>query len=95
MQRATRVPSRRKLLPHFPRAVHLVVLIPDALDRRPQLGIALRPRRSCRRLLLLGLPQEVRGRSDGQDRADRLDSVHVSVLIDEGDHHFARRSSSA
>src|SRR4030095_9793682 len=84
-----------KLFPHFARPVHLVVLIPDTLDRPAQLGIALRSRRSLRRLLLLRLPQEVRRRSDGQDRADRLDSVHVSLLIDEGHHHFARRSSSA
>jgi hypothetical protein len=48
-----------------------------------------------RRILLLRFPQEIGGRSDRQDRADRLDSVGVPVLIDEGHHHFARRSSSS
>ena len=75
VQRATRGALAAQLLPHFPRAVDLVVLIPDALNRRPQLGIAPRPRRPLRRILLLRLPQEIRGRSDRQDRADRLDSV--------------------
>jgi hypothetical protein len=30
-----------------------------------------------------------------RDRCDRLDSVGLPVLIDEGDHYFGRRSSSA
>src|SRR5439155_8592947 len=34
-------------------------------------------------------------RSDRQQRADRLDPVNLAVGIDEGHHHFARRSSSA
>src|SRR4029453_2466969 len=32
---------------------------------------------------------------DGQDRTGLLDPVALPVLIDEGHHHFARRSSSA
>ncbi len=34
-------------------------------------------------------------RGDRQHRADRLDPVLLAVLLDEADHHFARRSSSA
>ena len=35
----------------------------------------------------------VGGRSDRQHAADRLDSVRLTVVIDEGDHHLGRRSS--
>jgi hypothetical protein len=44
---------------------------------------------------MLRLVQEIGGRSDRQGRADRLDSEGVAVLVNEGHHHFARRSSSA
>ena len=37
----------------------------------------------------------IRRRSDRQHRADRLDSIRVSMIVDEADHHFPRRSSSA
>ena len=34
-------------------------------------------------------------RGDRQHGADRLDPVLISMLVDEIDHHFGRRSSSA
>jgi len=93
VQRATRWPSRRSCF-QTSAAIHWLLSFhtrwtPPAARHRAAAS------RSLLRILLLRLPQEVRRRSDRQDRADRLDSVHVSVLIDEGDHHFARRSSSA
>ena len=83
VQRATRDAFATQLPPDFPRAVDLLVLVPDPLNRRAQLVVAPRPRRPRRRILLLRLAQEIGGRSDRQDRADRLDSVGVPVLIDE------------
>ena len=62
-----------QLLPHLPRSIDVVVVVPYALNRRAPLGIPLRPRRSRRRICPLCLPQEIGGRSDGQDRTDRLD----------------------
>jgi hypothetical protein len=34
-------------------------------------------------------------RSDPQHPADRLDTVDLALIVDEGDHGFDRRSSSA
>src|SRR5690606_38665072 len=52
-------------------------------------------RRAALRLSLLLLLCVVGRRSDRQYIADRLDSVLLTVLVDERHHHFARRSSSA
>ena len=41
------------------------------------------PGRPLRRILLLHLPQEVRGRSDGQDRADRLPRLRRCLGADQ------------
>src|SRR5690606_18055701 len=41
------------------------------------------------------LVRVVGGRSNRQYLADRLDSVLTTVVVDEGDHHLGRRSSSA
>src|SRR5690606_20963443 len=57
--------------------------------------VALRARRASLRLSLLLLLCVVGRRSDRQYIADRLDSVLLTVLVDELDHHFRRRSSSA
>src|SRR3990170_974717 len=54
---ANPVPSQ--LLPYLARPVHLLVLVPHALDRGAQLIVALAPLRSRRGLLLPGLVQEV------------------------------------
>src|SRR5205085_6718727 len=84
-----------QLPPHLPCAIHLVIRVPDAPNRRAERLVPVRTRRSRRSIGVPGLVQEIRRRSDWQDRTDRLDSVGIPVLIDEGDHHFARRSSSA
>src|SRR5262249_11875984 len=89
------MPFTTQLLPDLPRPVDLLVVVPDTLDGRPQLGVAPRPRRLRRGIRLLRLAQELHRWRDRQHRADRLGSVEISVLVDEGQHHFGRRSSSA
>jgi hypothetical protein len=37
----------------------------------------------------------IRRGGDRQDLADRLDPVDIPMIVDEGDHGFHRRSSSA
>src|SRR5690606_4717101 len=64
-------------------------------DLDTELLVALRARRASLRLSLLLLLCLVGRRSDRQYIADRLDSVLLTVLVDERHHHFARRSSSA
>src|SRR5690606_3152752 len=84
-----------QLLPYLLRAVDLLVGIPHALNVGAQLVVPLGARRSGCRIISLPRTPIVGRRSNRQDRADRLDSVHLAVLIDEGHHHFGRRSSSA
>ena len=84
-----------QLPPHFPRPVDLELLVPHPLDGGTEFVIALGPRRSTRRVRLPRLLEEVGRRGDRQHAADRLDPVDVSMVIDEADHHFAQRSSSA
>src|SRR5262249_58143976 len=77
-----------QLPPHLPRPVDLLVLVPHAPNLLPELLVAPGPGRSLLRILLLRLPQEVRRRSDGQDRTDRLDSLGVPVVVDAGPPYF-------
>jgi hypothetical protein len=84
-----------QLPPDLPHAVDLEVLDEDALDLRLQPQVPLCP---CRQLRRIGAPGEVvmvgRG-GDRQHPADRLDPVDLTMIVDEGDHGFERRSSSA
>jgi hypothetical protein len=80
---------------HLPRTIHLLMLVPDPLNNRAALVITLGAGRARRRILLLRLMEEIRRRGDRQDRTDRLDPETISMIIDEADHHLARRSSSA
>jgi hypothetical protein len=85
-----------ELVPDLVGAVHGQVLLPHPQHLRPQLGVAPRPRR--RRPRLGGV---IGGGGDLQHAADRLDppaqrpAAAVLVLVDEGDHRFDWRSSSA
>src|SRR5690606_23381257 len=69
--------------------------IEDPLDLRLERGIAHDARRRSfgaatpRIVLIIGR------RGDFERSADRLDPIFIAVLVDEGDHHFGRRSSSA
>src|SRR5262245_46061709 len=84
-----------ELSPDLACAVDLEVLIPDALDLLRDLDIAPRPRRLPLRLRLSRLALVVGRWGDRQLCADRLDSILGPMLIDEGNRHFGRRSSSA
>src|SRR5690606_28030356 len=70
-------------------------LIPHALYFRLQRVVTLRPLRTKLRLAFSRLLFVVRRRGDRQYCTDRLDPKSVLVLIDIGDHHLRRRSSSA
>ena len=97
LDRAARhgVPLSPELLPDLLCAVDGEILVVDAPHLGHELLIALR---SCRAKVRVSLPsgvRVVRRRGDRQHLADRLDPVDVAVLVDEGHHHFGRRSSSA
>src|SRR5206468_7705077 len=83
------------LLPDLVCAIRLIVLAPNALDDRDEHLIPDGARGPFRRIRLAGLVPEVRRRGDRHLTADRLDPMRGAVLVDEGDHHFGRRSSSA
>src|SRR5262249_1059314 len=84
-----------ELSPDLACAVDLEVLIPDALDLLRDLDIAPNPRRQPLRLRLSRLVLVVSRWGDRQLRADRLDPILSPMLVDERDHYFGRRSSSA
>src|SRR5262249_37411437 len=84
-----------ELSPDLACAVDLEVPIPDALDLLRNLDIAPNPRRQPLRLRLSRLVLVVSRWGDRQLRADRLDPILTPMLVDEGDHYFGRRSSSA
>ena len=89
------VPFPEQLAPDFAHAVDLEVLIENPFDLDAEHDVALDARRCC---LWLGAPGNmgvVGRRGDLNNSADRLDPVFVAVRIDEADHGFHRRSSSA
>src|SRR5437899_1057750 len=83
------------LSPDFAGAIHLPILVPDAKNDRSQHVIVLRPRRAPRGFPLFRFVLEVRRWGDRQHPADRLDPIQAPMIVDERDHHFARRSSAA
>src|SRR5262247_3691110 len=87
------IPS--ELPPNLAGAVDLEVIIIHAPDFTRNLGIASKARRYPLRLSLSRLVLVVGRWGDQQLRADRLDPILGSVLVDERHHHFGRRSSSA
>jgi hypothetical protein len=90
-----RLPVAQQLLPHFAHAIHATIALPHALDLLTQHVVALRTRRTPRRVQLACAIRVVAGRCDRQDAADRLDTVHRTFLVDERVHQRVRRSSSA
>src|SRR5690606_10229128 len=97
LHRAARrpVPLAPELPPDLPRAVDAAMGAPEAIDLAAELGVALDPGRLPGRIRLPSLGLVVGRRSDRQDPADRLDSVLVTMTVDERHHHGPRRSSSA
>jgi len=90
-----RVSFPLELLPDPAHPVDLPVLSPHAAHPLAQGCVPSRPRWAARRLAVPGLELVVQRRGDRRDGADRVDPVDRAVGIDEGHHHFARRSSSA
>ncbi len=85
-----------EVIPHLVGSVGDVVLLVDPSDHRPQFGITHRP---CRRQP--GLGGVIRLWGNAKSLGDRLDSppqqsaTAIFVLVDEPDHFFDWRSSSA
>ena len=73
----------------------LAVFIPHPLDLRTQPGIPDRSVGKPGRISFPGLVLVIGRRGDLQMLADRLDPVFRALFVDERDHHFGRRSSSA
>src|SRR5258706_94497 len=71
-----------------------MVLGPDPLDDRAEDVIAERAHGALRRIAFEELMTKNTSTGDRQHTADRLDPVRLMV-VDEADHHFARRSGSA
>jgi hypothetical protein len=70
------------------------MLIPDALNRRSQLVVAVCPHRSLRRIPPLRLCRKYMDGASGST-AQIGSTPKISMIIDEADHHFALLSSSA
>ena len=79
-----RVPLAIELTPDFAYAVDLEVALPHPPDLATQNLVPLRSRRAQPGIGFSGLVRVVGGRSDRQDRTDRLDSVLLPVVVDEG-----------
>jgi hypothetical protein len=89
------VPLAVELTPDLPGAVDLEVLPPHTPNLVSQLLVGLRSGGAQRGIGLAALVILVGRRSDRQHLEDRLDSVLLSVVINEGDHQRGPRSSSA
>src|SRR5437870_5426428 len=89
------LPFALELLPDFADAVDLAVLLPHATDVLAQSLVPPRPPWPAVGIAIPCFELVVQRRGDRQDRADRLDPELLPVLVDEPDHHLARRSSSA
>ena len=89
------VPLAQQLTPDLAHAVDWEVLIENPLDLDTKQAIALDARRRRLRLFAPDDVGVVSRRGDLKYSADRLDPVLVAIRIDEADHGFHRRSSSA
>src|SRR6478609_4000458 len=84
-----------QLPPDLPHAVDAEVLREDPLNLDLQFGVPLRTGRTLAGVDPLGDMRMVGRRGDRQHLADRLDPIRFPMIIDERDHGFTRRSSSA
>jgi hypothetical protein len=84
-----------ELAPHLAHAVDAEVRIEYAPDVGLQDEVAPGPGRQPGRVGAPGDMGAVRRRGDRQHLADRLDPVGPAMVVDEGDHRFSGRSSSA
>ena len=70
------------LPPHLSRAVHLIMIGPDAPDDRAQDVVVLRPHEEPRRITIQQLVAEERRQGNRQNQADRLYPVRIAKLVD-------------
>ena len=90
-----RDPFAPKPPPDLAHAVDAEVLLEDASDLRPPLGVAPGTGRRPGGVATARSVGMAPRRGDRQHPADRLDPVDAAVIVDEGDHRFEGRSSSA
>ena len=88
-------PFATQLFPDLARPVHLMMLIIHPLNLRAQRIIALCPGRAPRRIDLRRPMAVIRRGGDRQHGADRLNPALIPMVVNEANHHFPRRSSSA
>src|SRR5260370_7953566 len=81
--------------PGLPHAVDAEVLREDPLNLDLQFGVPLRTGRTLAGIDPLGDMRMVGRRGNRQHLADRLDPIRFPMIIDERDHGFTRRSTSA
>ena len=84
-----------QLTPDLAYAIDAPVFFEDKLDLGPQHCVAPGAIRQSGRIGPLRQVIVVGGRGDRPNPADRLDPVLPSLIVDETNHHFYRRSSSA
>src|SRR5262249_45719328 len=84
-----------ELPPHLADTIDPEVLVPYAPNVDFQFAIALHTRWNARWVDFPRFVLVVRRRGNWQLPANRLDPVFVAMLVDEPDHDFPRRSSSA
>ena len=83
-----------KLLPHRPRAVIAMVLLPDALDLRRELLVALCSRTAPLGMLLKCFVMMIAGWCNQPFFPDWLDTKSIAIVIDESHQHFGLRPRS-
>src|SRR4029079_13795835 len=83
------------LCPYLARARDAMVLVPNLTNDGAQHRVTHRSHRAPGGIAIEEFVAKVGRRSDRHSAADRLDSVTLTMIVDEADHHFARRSSSA
>src|SRR5919202_218906 len=84
-----------QLSPHLAHAIDPEVLVEHTLDLAREHLVSLGPLGPPGRIAALGGVLMVGRRGNRQHPADRLDPVHLTMIIDDGDHGLKRRSSSA
>jgi len=83
------------LPPDFLGPVDGVVLIEHPLDLRPQDSIALDTWRDCLGMVTLCDVVVICRWGNRQNSANRLDTIEITMVVDEGNHRLNGRSSSA
>jgi hypothetical protein len=85
----------RQLSPHFAHPIDLEIRVEHPPDLGLQASIPLHPRRPPGRVRLARRTPPPGRWGDRQHLADRLDPIVPVMGLDEAQHHFCRRSSSA